>query len=128
MKTPEELSALKNEVEALNQKLSELTDEELAQVAGGVDQTGLSEVTRLLSEAEREINKLVGSPPWNSDLFGLKILVGSARDALSRGNLGGLSPQLDGILKQANKLDLPCLSDFSDLISQALTLVPRLRP
>ena len=35
MKTKEELNALKEEVETLNKKLSELTDEELAQVAGG---------------------------------------------------------------------------------------------
>ena len=36
MKTKEELNALKEEVEALNKKLHELTDEELAQVSGGV--------------------------------------------------------------------------------------------
>ena len=36
MKTKEELSALKEEVEALNKKLGELTDEELAQVYGGI--------------------------------------------------------------------------------------------
>ena len=35
MKTKEELNALKNEVEALNKKLAELTDEERAQVTGG---------------------------------------------------------------------------------------------
>ena len=35
MKTPEELNALKEEVETLNKKLAELTEEELAQVAGG---------------------------------------------------------------------------------------------
>ena len=35
MKTPEELNALKNEVELLNQKLSTLTEEELEQVTGG---------------------------------------------------------------------------------------------
>ena len=35
MKTPEELNALKEEVETLNKKLAELTDEELAQVSGG---------------------------------------------------------------------------------------------
>ena len=35
MKTKEELNALKEEVETLNKKLHELTDEELAQVAGG---------------------------------------------------------------------------------------------
>ena len=36
MKTPDELNALKEEVETLNKKLHELTDEELAQVCGGV--------------------------------------------------------------------------------------------
>lgn len=35
MKTKEELNALKNEVEALNDKLSTLTEEELTQVSGG---------------------------------------------------------------------------------------------
>ena len=36
MKTKEELDALKEEVEAVNEKLSELTPEEIAQVTGGV--------------------------------------------------------------------------------------------
>ena len=36
MKTKEELNALKEEVATLNAKLAELTNEELAQVAGGV--------------------------------------------------------------------------------------------
>ena len=35
MKTPEELNALKEEVEALNKKLAELTGEELQQIIGG---------------------------------------------------------------------------------------------
>ena len=35
MKTKEELNALKEEVEALNRKLHELTEEELTQVSGG---------------------------------------------------------------------------------------------
>ena len=35
MKTKEELNALKEEVETLNKKLLELTEEELAQVTGG---------------------------------------------------------------------------------------------
>ena len=35
MKTKEELAALKEEVETLNKKLAELTEEELAQVSGG---------------------------------------------------------------------------------------------
>ena len=36
MKTKEELNALKEEVETLNKKLAELTDEELEQVTGGL--------------------------------------------------------------------------------------------
>ena len=35
MKTPEELNTIKTELEALNEKLSSLADEELTQVAGG---------------------------------------------------------------------------------------------
>ena len=35
MKTQEELNALKEEVETLNEKLHELTEDELEQVAGG---------------------------------------------------------------------------------------------
>ena len=35
MKTKEELNTLKKEVEALNTKLSELSEEELAQIVGG---------------------------------------------------------------------------------------------
>ena len=36
MKTKEELNALKEEVETLNKKLNELSEEELSQVSGGV--------------------------------------------------------------------------------------------
>ena len=36
MKTKEELNALKEEAETQNKKLHELTEEELAQVSGGV--------------------------------------------------------------------------------------------
>ena len=35
MKTKEELNALKNEVEALNKKLAELSEDELLAVTGG---------------------------------------------------------------------------------------------
>ena len=35
MKTPEELNALKAEVEVLNKKLAELSEDELKQVSGG---------------------------------------------------------------------------------------------
>ena len=37
MKSKEELNALKEEVENLNKKLLELTEEELEQVSGGLD-------------------------------------------------------------------------------------------
>ena len=36
MKTQEELNEIKEEVETLNKKLHELTEEELAQVTGGI--------------------------------------------------------------------------------------------
>ena len=36
MKTKEELNALKEEAETLNRKFAELTEEELAEVSGGV--------------------------------------------------------------------------------------------
>ena len=39
MKTKEELNALKNEVETLNAKLTVLTDEEMIQVIGGIDES-----------------------------------------------------------------------------------------
>ena len=35
MKTKEELNALKEEVEALNRKLAELSEEDLMQISGG---------------------------------------------------------------------------------------------
>ena len=43
MKTAEEINALKNEVETMNKKLAELSDEELTQVTGGVDFGGLGD-------------------------------------------------------------------------------------
>ena len=39
-KTKEELNAPKKEVEAVNEKLQELTPEEIAQVTGGILPTG----------------------------------------------------------------------------------------
>ena len=41
MKTKEELNTLKEEVENLNEKLQELTEEEIAQVSGGVERHSL---------------------------------------------------------------------------------------
>ncbi len=43
MKTKEELIALKEEVETLNKKLAELSEEELAEVTGGVTLDGEKE-------------------------------------------------------------------------------------
>ena len=40
MKSKEELNALKEEVEAVNEKLHELTPEEIAQVNGGIPPIG----------------------------------------------------------------------------------------
>lgn len=37
MKKKEELNVIKEEIESLNTKLAELTEEELEQVAGGID-------------------------------------------------------------------------------------------
>lgn len=44
MKSKEELSALKEEVETLSSKLAELTEEELAQVTGGTAPHGWLDV------------------------------------------------------------------------------------
>ena len=52
MKTKEELNALKEEVETLNKKLAELTEEELAQVSGGNE--------KYIIQPGREIRVLVG--------------------------------------------------------------------
>ena len=40
MKTKEELQELKEEIETLNKKHDELTDEELEQVSGGIEDIG----------------------------------------------------------------------------------------
>ena len=42
MKTKEELNALKEEVETMNKKLAELSEEELEQVAGGGSESEIS--------------------------------------------------------------------------------------
>ena len=42
-KTQEELNAIKEDVETLNNKLNELTEEELAQVSGGVSTVRVKE-------------------------------------------------------------------------------------
>ena len=49
MKTKEELNALKNEVEALNKKLAELTEDELKQVIGGSSGGNIWEPTKYIT-------------------------------------------------------------------------------
>ena len=49
-KTKEELNKIKEEVEAVNEKLAELTEEEIAQVNGGAKEPshmGISTITRV---------------------------------------------------------------------------------
>lgn len=52
MKTKAELNALKAEVEALNKKLAELSDAELAQVSGGTDYDYIYKLTLVQPDPE----------------------------------------------------------------------------
>ena len=60
MKTKEELNELKEEVEAVNKKLHELTEEELKQVSGGGD-GDMPCVTELTDELIKSGNFLVSN-------------------------------------------------------------------
>lgn len=55
MKSKEELNALKEEVKALNKKLTELSEEELEQVAGGVSESGM--LDNILQELTNWLDK-----------------------------------------------------------------------
>ena len=55
MKTKEELNALKEEVEAVNEKLAELTEEEIAQVSGGIVSGGPEPVLKPVTAAGAEL-------------------------------------------------------------------------
>ena len=64
MKTKEELNALKEEVETLSKKLAELTEEELAQVAGKEEQ-GSGRMTFFCSIGIKERrSKADFAPTW----------------------------------------------------------------
>ena len=56
MKTAEELNALKNEVEVLNQKLSALTEEELEQVIGGNIEQEIKNLAKQHFQIEEEVS------------------------------------------------------------------------
>ena len=58
MKTPEELNTIKNEVETMNKKLAELTDEELTQVTGGMFNRDCAIAFRKFNDAEKQIELL----------------------------------------------------------------------
>ena len=53
-KTKEELNKLKEEVEAVNEKLAELTEEEIAQVSGGLAYSLAAHLAEIRSEVEIE--------------------------------------------------------------------------
>ena len=61
MKSKEELNTLKEEVEAMNKKLAELTDDELKQVTGGMTEQELIEVAKLaqIDITKNDKNKLI---------------------------------------------------------------------
>ena len=56
MKTKEELNELKEEVESVNEKLQELTEEELAQVTGGFAHAYNLSVAPVIAELEALFN------------------------------------------------------------------------
>ena len=61
MKTKEELNAIKEDVETLNKKLKELTDEELKQVTGGITEQELIEIAKKaqIDISRNDKNKLI---------------------------------------------------------------------
>ena len=60
MKTKEELNALKEEVETLNRKLHELTEEELSQVSGGdCSETDYAELESMIADANRKVGMAI---------------------------------------------------------------------
>ena len=63
MKTKEELNALKEEVEALNKKLAELTKEELEQVTGGSTDESIDDIIQRQSDEIRRALEGLLNPP-----------------------------------------------------------------
>ena len=59
-KTQEELNAIKEDVETLNNKLNELTDEELAQVTGGSKKADIISIaTGMIIEIKTGVDEFV---------------------------------------------------------------------
>ena len=70
MKTKEELNALKEEVKTLNKKLAELTEEELAQVSGGVGKVPSQIYEGVTS---MKCNFCGHTPDWAGDYMGITL-------------------------------------------------------
>ena len=87
MKTKEELNALKEEVEALNKKLAELTEEELAQVSGGLSSLTLPDMV-----AELEKHGL-------ANLGGAVELPGGGTSPLLNEGCMGIDPRSESVTK-----------------------------
>ena len=66
MKSKEELNALKEEVETLNRKIHELTEEELEQVTGGASAIGADPT--LGQNNDMETNDVRGFTPFKLDI------------------------------------------------------------
>ena len=62
-KTKEELNKIKEDVEAVNEKLAELTPEEIAQVSGGVACSGLAVMRTLVPGADMKGLQQVSERP-----------------------------------------------------------------
>ena len=82
MKTKEELNALKEEVETVNRKLHELTEEELAQVTGG------GKVPSQIYEGVTSMKcDFCGySPDWAGDYMGITLECPNCRRNKFHGN------------------------------------------
>lgn len=79
MKTKEELSALKKEVEAIGKKLAELSEDELKQVIGGVWLPDLEGSVGLDAELSR-LKGGVGDPDGNGLIADVSLLQDAVGD------------------------------------------------
>ncbi len=75
MKTKEELNELKREVETLNQKLAELSEDELAEVTGGMQGSAIE------SLLPTKANVSLTSPKQDSSVTTYKKDIGSDKNA-----------------------------------------------
>ena len=70
MKTKEELKTLTRELEALNKKLAELSEEELEEVCGGIEHPGSRDYTDMQRGSEPSLSKtlILPTPILRSDI------------------------------------------------------------